>query len=188
MTDVEAGYSLNFSYSNHRVSSAEESSSSGAGVKIEISRTNDRNTVYRDSGKDRIIGNSDDILTYYGFDYAGRTVNAYTTNAAGDILGLRTLPIQGMAVQSEPTIAHFGLLQSESLHNRNCVTSDSNLLLLMLHGQCPHRTTPVLFSLRLLHKRLHHGVPDNRRRCTSTLTLWFSQDWKRSRERSQGEP
>jgi len=35
---------------------------------------------------------------------------------------------------------------------------------------------------------VHHGVPDNRHRCTWTLTLWFSQDWKRSRERSQGEP
>ena len=72
-----------------------ESSSSGAGVKIEISRTNDRNTVYRDSGKDRISGNSDDILTYYGFDYAGRTVNAYTTNAAGNILGASNVAYSG---------------------------------------------------------------------------------------------
>ena len=130
MTDVEAGYSLNFSYSNHRVSSAEESSSSGTGVKIEISRTNDRNTVYRDSGKDRIIGNSDDILTYYGFDYAGRTVNAYTTNAAGDILGAsnvaysgngstertnnRTLRTASIGIAAQQELRNFGFESSAS--------------------------------------------------------------------------
>lgn len=30
---------------------------------------------------------NDDILTYYLFDHAGRTANAYTTDTSGNILG-----------------------------------------------------------------------------------------------------
>lgn len=43
--------------------------------------------MYRDHGADRVSGNSDDVLTHYLFDYAGRTVNAYTTDNTGNILG-----------------------------------------------------------------------------------------------------
>ena len=87
MTDVEAGYTLKFSYTNHRISAVEEVADGEAGAKIEITKTDSRSTTYRDLGADRISGTSDDILTHYGFDYAGRTVNAYTTDAAGNILG-----------------------------------------------------------------------------------------------------
>ena len=37
--------------------------------------------VYRDSGPDRIHGNSDDILTSCVYDYFGRTINRYSTSA-----------------------------------------------------------------------------------------------------------
>ncbi|MBE6946360.1 MAG: RHS repeat protein, partial [Ruminococcaceae bacterium] len=97
MTDVEAGYSLNFSYTNHRVSAVEETadvtvsggdlSTGEDGVRIEIGRTDDGWTVYTDPGADRTTGTADDLHTYYGFDYFGRTVNGYTTDASDNIIG-----------------------------------------------------------------------------------------------------
>ena len=87
MTDLEDGYTLSFTYENGRVSSVEESKGEETGARIEIQTTQDRGTVYRDTGADRISGTQDDILTYYAFDYAGRTVNAYTTDWKDNILG-----------------------------------------------------------------------------------------------------
>ena len=87
MTDLEDGYTLSFTYENGRVSSVEESKGEETGARIEIQTTQDRGTVYRDTGADRISGTQDDILTYYAFDYAGRTVNAYTTDWKDHILG-----------------------------------------------------------------------------------------------------
>ncbi len=95
MTDVEAGYTLNFTYTNHKVSAVEESGNGSTGSRIEISQTDDRRTMYRDVGQDRASGTSDDILTYYGFDYPGRTANAYTTDSAGNILGASNAAYSG---------------------------------------------------------------------------------------------
>lgn len=95
MTDVESGYGLKFSYQNHRVSTVEEVADNTPGAKIEISKTDDRHTTYRDLGADRIRGTSDDIITNYGFDYVGRTVNAYTTDAKGTILGATNAAYSG---------------------------------------------------------------------------------------------
>ena len=44
-------------------------------------------TKYRDYGNDRTYNTDDDILTYYIFDYAGRTVNAYSTDNEGKLVG-----------------------------------------------------------------------------------------------------
>lgn len=95
MTDVETGYTLKFTYKNHKVSAVEESVNGSTGTRLEISHTDDRRTMYRDIGKDRASNTSDDILTYYGFDYAGRTVNAYTTDSAGNILGASNAAYSG---------------------------------------------------------------------------------------------
>ena len=105
MTDVEAGYTLKFSYTNHRISAVEEVADGEAGAKIEITKTDSRSTTYRDLGADRISGTSDDILTHYGFDYAGRTVNAYTTDAAGNILGASNAAYTAPAARTGPITA-----------------------------------------------------------------------------------
>ena len=87
MTDSESGYSLSFTYSNGKVSRYQEVNNSGTGATVSVTYPDHSETVYRDHGADRVSGNSDDVLTHYLFDYAGRTVNAYTTDNTGNILG-----------------------------------------------------------------------------------------------------
>ncbi len=130
MTDVEAGYTLSFTYTNHKVSSVEESAAGAAGSKLAISQTDDRRTLYRDFGQDRTSETADDILTYYGFDYAGRTVNAYTTDSTGNILGAsnaaysgtgstdrtnnRTLRTAAIGVAAQQELRNFGFESTAS--------------------------------------------------------------------------
>ncbi len=87
LTDAEADYSLSFTYSGGRVSSYTESAGGSSGVRVGVSYPNVSQTVYRDYGTDRTANTGDDLLTSYLFDYAGRTVNAYTTDASGKLLG-----------------------------------------------------------------------------------------------------
>ena len=95
MTDSESNYSLNFTYSNGKVSRYQESGSSGTGATVSITYPDHSETIYRDHGADRTSGNSDDVLTHYLFDYAGRTVNAYTTDNTGNILGATNAAYSG---------------------------------------------------------------------------------------------
>lgn len=95
MTDSESGYSLTFTYSNGKVSKYQESTNSGTGATVSISYPDHSETVYRDHGADRTSGNSDDVLTHFLFDYAGRTVNAYTTDNTGNILGATNAAYSG---------------------------------------------------------------------------------------------
>ena len=94
--DAEAQYGIAFTYNAGKVGSYYEitsaSTASKPGAMVEVSHLANGQTCYRDYGKDRTRGNDDnptgdDILTFYTFDYAGRTVNAYTTNEAKEILG-----------------------------------------------------------------------------------------------------
>lgn len=95
MADSESGYGINFTYSTGKLSGYKEvaweiSAQSTAfhyGQAFSITYPAHSETVYRDSGEDRIPGNDDDLTTHYLFDYAGRTVNAYTTDNDGNILG-----------------------------------------------------------------------------------------------------
>ena len=95
ITDTESGYTLWFEYNadtNRRVNTIEERSknSQGAevyGAKLSVEYLNDSQTGYTYHGTNRNTDTNDDILTYYLFDYAGRTVNAYTTDNDGKILG-----------------------------------------------------------------------------------------------------
>ena len=101
MTDTESDYRLEFSYygssdedkdPNRRVSTVQEigKNAQGAdvyGAKLTIAYLNDSQTVYTYHGTNNNSDPKDDILTHYLFDYAGRTVNAYTTDKDGKILG-----------------------------------------------------------------------------------------------------
>ena len=88
MTDVEANYSLKYYYNNaNKVSCYWESADGKTGFAADVSYPDESQTIYRTYGADCLQNTSDDILTSYLFDYAGRTVNAYTTDASGKLLG-----------------------------------------------------------------------------------------------------
>ena len=88
MTDVEANYSLKYYYNAaNKVSCYWESADGKTGFAADVSYPDESQTIYRTYGADCLQNTSDDILTSYLFDYAGRTVNAYTTDASGKLLG-----------------------------------------------------------------------------------------------------
>ncbi|MBO5016357.1 MAG: hypothetical protein J6C92_11155, partial [Bacteroidaceae bacterium] len=87
ITDTLPNYSLELSYANGKVSSYKELGGDGTGAQCDITYPNNSKTTYHDYGVNRVKGDTDDILTHYLFDYAGRTVNAYTTDINGKVLG-----------------------------------------------------------------------------------------------------
>ena len=87
MTDSESSYSLSFTYDDGKIASYKELGGSTSGATVAVSYPSHSQTTYRDYGADRAVNTSDDILTHYLFDYAGRTANAYTTDNAGNVLG-----------------------------------------------------------------------------------------------------
>lgn len=95
LTDVESDYSLVYSYSTGKVSKYYEEASGATGVYGEITYPDYSQTVYRDYGADRTKNTSDDVLTYYLFDYAGRTANAYTTDNYGNVIGASNAAYSG---------------------------------------------------------------------------------------------
>ena len=89
--DPEARYGIAFTWEDGRVSSYREITDDdawweGTGAQVLVSHRENGQTVYRDLGMDR-AESGDDIYTYYAFDHAGRTVNAYSTTAGGAIIG-----------------------------------------------------------------------------------------------------
>ena len=87
MTDSESSYSLAFTYDDSKIASYKELGGSTSGATVAVTYPSHSQTTYRDYGADRAANTSDDILTHYLFDYAGRTANAYTTDNAGNVLG-----------------------------------------------------------------------------------------------------
>lgn len=94
-SDSESGYEITFSYSNGKLFLYQEAAVESTdpylvrtlGKTIYITYPAHSETVYQDYGPDRFAGNNDDLITHYLFDYTGRTVNAYTTDNDGNILG-----------------------------------------------------------------------------------------------------
>ena len=97
--DAEAQYGVAFTYSAGKVNSYYEitsaSTASKPGAIVEVGHLGNGQTLYRDYGADR-TKSSDDILTYYTFDYAGRSVNAYTTDTNQHILGASNAVYSGV--------------------------------------------------------------------------------------------
>ena len=91
--DAESYRAVAFTYyeTDDRVASFTEAvtftSDDTTGARVSVSYPNSSKAVYRDFGEDRTENTSDDILNHILFDYAGRTINAYTTDSAGNILG-----------------------------------------------------------------------------------------------------
>ncbi len=109
-TDNESGYSVEYEYhENGRVSTIQEKSGDTAGTKIIASGTSNGLQAYCYPGADQKVSRNDyfnenavytcgcastevcncdddNILTYCVFDYYGRTVNTYSTNATGSVI------------------------------------------------------------------------------------------------------
>ena len=95
MTDSESGYSIRMAYNQQGricayAESAGNKTDSEYGAQVSIAYNTAAKTAYTDYGNDRTKSTSDDIITYYLFDYSGRTVNAYTTDFYGNVLGAET--------------------------------------------------------------------------------------------------
>lgn len=87
LKDCISEYSLSFTYADSKISSYFEKGGNTQGAGANITRVSGERTTYTDWGNDRSFGNIDDISTTYLFDYAGRTVNAFSTDVNGAILG-----------------------------------------------------------------------------------------------------
>ncbi len=111
--DAEAKYGVAFTYSAGKVGSYYEitsaSTASKPGAIVEVGHLENGQTLYRDYGSDR-IKNDNDILTYYTFDYAGRSANAYTTDTANRIWGASNA-------------VHSGVGSTDKANNRTLRTS-----------------------------------------------------------------
>ena len=95
MTDSESGYTIRMAYNQQDkicayTESAGNDNDSEYGAQVWIAYNEASKTTYTDYGNDRKKNTSDDIITHYLFDYSGRTVNAYTTDADGNVLGADT--------------------------------------------------------------------------------------------------
>ena len=91
LNDTESSYSVVFTYSDGSISRFQEKVNTTTGATVEVTYPNYTQTTYTNYGADRCLGISDnqcdDISTHYLFDHAGRTVNAYTTDSSGTVLG-----------------------------------------------------------------------------------------------------
>lgn len=89
MTDSQCSYSIVYTYDDAgKISHYHEVGSTGTtGAQVDVTYDGYDKTTYRDYGADRSSNTADDILTHYLFDYAGRTVNAYSTDNNHNIIG-----------------------------------------------------------------------------------------------------
>ena len=95
MFDAEAGYGIEYGYSENGVASIHEYTSDlidgtqTQGTHVERRKLSLQETEYRYDGNDREFNTDDDIVNCYSFDYAGRTINAVTLdNTKENILGV----------------------------------------------------------------------------------------------------
>ena len=111
--DAEAKYGVAFTYSAGKISSYYEITSASTAAKpgaiVEVGHLENGQTLYRDYGSDRSRSDND-ILTYYTFDYAGRSANAYTTDTSNRIWGASNA-------------VHSGVGSTDKANNRTLRTS-----------------------------------------------------------------
>ena len=87
--DAEAKYGMEYKYSGGGISEFWEYDNTTWGSWILRHKNGVQETNYRYIGEDRKDNTSDDIVTKYTFDYAGRTINAVTLdNSEREVLGV----------------------------------------------------------------------------------------------------
>lgn len=81
--DNEAGYSMNYEYNTQtgKVSRFYEMGGATIGREVISDGSFNGTQTYRSNGEDRTINNADDIVTGKVFDYFGRTISGYSSNA-----------------------------------------------------------------------------------------------------------
>ncbi len=86
--DKESAYGIHFGYDTvGRINLYQEKVGETTGTTVTVSYPHHSKTIYRLPGMDNAQGTLDDLYSHYLFDYAGRTVNAYTTDLSNNILG-----------------------------------------------------------------------------------------------------
>lgn len=131
LTDIESNYSLVYSYSRGKVSRYYEEAAGETGVYGEITYPDYSQTVYRDYGADRTKNTSDDVLTYYLFDYAGRTANVYTTDNYGNVIGASNAAYSGTGSTDRTNnrtlrSATIGIAGQQLIRNSSFESTSSN--------------------------------------------------------------
>ncbi len=94
-TDSESEYGIDFGHIDGRLCQymevvshvTDQGVKNSSGAMFYITYPAQGETVYHDQGIDCLHFTSDDLYTHYLFDYASRTVNVYTTDSNGNILG-----------------------------------------------------------------------------------------------------
>lgn len=132
--DVQSEYAIRYTYSSDgKVNHYEEVTVGGeTGAEVDITYDGYDKTTYQDYGNDRVLNTADDIFTHYLFDYAGRTVNAYSTDYVGNVIGAsnavytgtgtidkrnnRTLRTASIGVAAEQELLNSGFELSDSSH------------------------------------------------------------------------
>ena len=131
--DAELHYGIGIDYAGRRVGAYYEITSAGntsrPGAIVEVSQNGEGQTCYHDYGSNRVkydpnnnASVNDDILTYYTFDYALRTVNAYTTDSCGKLLGASNAAYSqndGVSRQNNRTLRTAGIGASSFNRLRN---------------------------------------------------------------------
>ena len=133
MTESQSGYTLRYEYSNDGkiCQYGEQAADGSAGAFVRVQHDGCDQTSYQDCGNDRRMDTEDDIFTYYLFDYAGRTVNAYSTDAMGRILGASNAVYTGVGTvdkRNNRTLrtASIGVAAEQELINSGFEYWDAN--------------------------------------------------------------
>ena len=87
-TDNESGYSMNYEYDANtgKVKKFYEVAGGTTGAIVEAEGAFTGIQTYRYCGPDRVLGNSDDIVSHSVMDYFGRTTSSYSTNYDGTLV------------------------------------------------------------------------------------------------------
>ncbi len=133
MLDAQSEYGIRYIYSSDgKVNHYEETTVGGeTGAKVDVTYDGYDKTTYQDYGNDRAFNTEDDIFTHYLFDYAGRTVNAYSTDYVGNIIGASNAVYTGTGTidkRNNRTLrtASIGVAAEQELLNSGFEVSDSS--------------------------------------------------------------
>ena len=132
MADSQCGYSIVYTYdTTGKVSHYHEvGSDMTIGVQVDITYDGYDKTTYHDYGLDRTADTDDDIFTHYLFDYAGRTVNAYSTDSYDNIIGASNAIYTGTGSVDKTNnrtlrTASIGIAAEQELRNSGFESGDT---------------------------------------------------------------
>ena len=132
MTDSTCNYSIVYTYNGvpGKVSHYHEVGSDGTtGAQVNITYDGYDRTTYQDYGADRACDTQDDVYTHYLFDYAGRTVNAYSTDSNYNVIGASNAVYTGTGSTDKKNnralkTASIGIAAEQELRNSGFETAD----------------------------------------------------------------